>query len=312
MKHSISSASRTIRGLLRDRAGAAAILFGFAAVGLMGTAGLTIDIGRVYAAKKAFNADTRAAAMAGAHALSQNNATLNTVTTAVTAWKTANPSTGVTVTNTAVSANKVTSNTSNGGGIFSNVPNVAITASTLSSNSAALGGGLYLTATNVAWGALIINSTLGQNIASNQGGGIYALSVNCALDYVTVNINKAAPVSAGGGGGGIYSNGSNLTFENTILAGGTTATGGNFASSGGTALSYGHNLSSDTTTNSFFAATDLKNVNPLLGPLASNGGFTLTYALLAGSPALNKSDGTGPTVDQRGAVRGNPSNIGAY
>src|ERR1700704_557817 len=103
MKYSISSASRAIRGLLRDRTGATAILFGFAAVGLMGTAGLTIDVGRVFAAKKAFNSDTQAAALAGAHALSQNKAPLGTVTAAVTAWKTANPSSGITVASTAVS-----------------------------------------------------------------------------------------------------------------------------------------------------------------------------------------------------------------
>ena len=103
MKHPISSACLTIRGLLRDRAGATAILFGFAAVGLLGTAGLTIDVGRVFAAKKAFNSDTQAAALAGAHALSQNNATLGTVTAAVTAWKTANPASGITVASTAVS-----------------------------------------------------------------------------------------------------------------------------------------------------------------------------------------------------------------
>ena len=49
------------------------------------------------------------------------------------------------------------------------------------------------------------------------------------------------------------------------------------------------------------------NIDPLLGPLAENGGITLTHALLAGSPAIDAGDpaavagmGTVPMFDQRG------------
>ena len=48
MKRSLSSAPRGLRGLLRDKAGATAVLFGFMVVGLMGTAGLTFDVGQVF------------------------------------------------------------------------------------------------------------------------------------------------------------------------------------------------------------------------------------------------------------------------
>ena len=34
--------------------------------------------------------------------------------------------------------------------------------------------------------------------------------------------------------------------------------------------------------------TDLVNTDPLLGPLADNGGPTLTHALLPGSPAIDQ------------------------
>jgi hypothetical protein len=45
-------------------------------------------------------------------------------------------------------------------------------------------------------------------------------------------------------------------------------------------------------------------VNPLLGPLANNGGFTQTHALQAGSPAIDKGLNAGcPTEDQRGESR---------
>ena len=42
----------------------------------------------------------------------------------------------------------------------------------------------------------------------------------------------------------------------------------------------------------------------LTGPLAENGGPTLTHALLAGSPAINAGDDSAcPATDQRGVAR---------
>jgi hypothetical protein len=59
------------------------------------------------------------------------------------------------------------------------------------------------------------------------------------------------------------------------------------------------------------------NVDPLLGPLAANGGPTLTQALLPGSPAIDAvpSSGAGcPPTDQRGVIRpqGPACDIGAF
>ncbi|MGH2676523.1 MAG: choice-of-anchor Q domain-containing protein, partial [Actinomycetota bacterium] len=59
------------------------------------------------------------------------------------------------------------------------------------------------------------------------------------------------------------------------------------------------------------AGGDLLDVNPLLGPLADNGGPTQTHALLAGSPAIDAAGPGSPSTDQRGAPRGTPD-IGAY
>lgn len=56
-------------------------------------------------------------------------------------------------------------------------------------------------------------------------------------------------------------------------------------------------------------------VDPRLGPLADNGGLTLTQALLPDSPAIGMGARNGaPDVDQRGVVRpdGNATDIGAY
>ena len=92
-------------------------------VGLMGTAGLTFDVGQVFVSKKEFNAATQAAAMAGANALLANNASLTTVTAAVTAWNTANPpvKVAITSTNVAVSCNTATANLPTCNGTTSNV-----------------------------------------------------------------------------------------------------------------------------------------------------------------------------------------------
>ena len=65
-------------------------------------------------------------------------------------------------------------------------------------------------------------------------------------------------------------------------------------------------------------STDQQNVNPLLGPLAANGGPTATHALLPGSPAIDKGDPLSitplnpPATDQRGYPRVGPVDIGAF
>ena len=91
MKRPISFVARSIRSLWRDRQGSTAILFAGMAAGAVGLAGLTIDVGRVYAAKSGFEAATEASALAGAYALSASNATASTVQAAVTSWNTAHP-----------------------------------------------------------------------------------------------------------------------------------------------------------------------------------------------------------------------------
>jgi hypothetical protein len=52
--------------------------------------------------------------------------------------------------------------------------------------------------------------------------------------------------------------------------------------------------------------------NPLLAPLASNGGPTQTMALLAGSPARNAAIGSTATSDQRGSPIVGVPDLGAY
>jgi hypothetical protein len=65
----------------------------------------------------------------------------------------------------------------------------------------------------------------------------------------------------------------------------------------------------------FAGASDLVVADAGLGPLADNGGPTLTHALLAGSPAIDAADdGICPATDQRGVTRpqGAACDVGAY
>jgi hypothetical protein len=69
-------------------------------------------------------------------------------------------------------------------------------------------------------------------------------------------------------------------------------------------ISSGYNLE-DADSCNFNQATDLPNItDPKLDVLADNGGQTLTYALLPGSPAIDGADsGQCTATDQRGAPR---------
>ncbi len=102
--------------------------------------------------------------------------------------------------------------------------------------------------------------------------------------------------------------GNSVTVKNTLVANSGSA------NCTGTITSLGHNLDSANTC-AFAAAGDLPNTDPLVGPLANNGGPTLTHALLRGSPAINAGANDGcPTTDQRGVRRPQRGvcDIGAY
>ncbi len=114
------------------------------------------------------------------------------------------------------------------------------------------------------------------------------------------------------GGGGIFNFGT-ATLENTILADSSCV---------GTLTDGGHNLDSGTSCGFGTSNNSLSGVDPMLGPLADNGGPTPNHALPAGSPAVDKGGSFGATTDQRGSPRpsdfadvenlGDGSDIGAF
>src|SRR5207245_954966 len=141
----------------------------------------------------------------------------------------------------------------------------------------------------------LTNSTVSGNSAY-YGGGIYnrgTLSMNsCTIAF---NTEPA-------GHGGVYSYGATLTTRNTIMADNRDPSGsGDFS---GTITSAGHNLLQNPTGATIVGdpTGDIYGVDPLLGPLADNGGPTLTHA--AGSPVVDLGDNTNaPATDQRGFPR---------
>lgn len=233
----------------------------------------------------------------------------------------------VNITNTTVYSNTAYSF---GGGIFKwGSGGLTLTNSTVYSNTAGFdGGGIF----NFG-GLTMINSTLSGNTANRDGGGI-ANQGAASLLNATITNNQADGNFDGIGTGGGISNTGTFNFSNTILAL-NSETQLVFFNKGvhivpfpgecaGTLTSFDYNLltyyDSSHCTISGSTGNTLFNTDPLLGPLANNGGPTLTHALLPGSPAINRipngTNGCGTTIttDQRSTPRpiGAGCDIGAF
>ena len=103
------------------------------------------------------------------------------------------------------------------------------------------------------------------------------------------------------GNGILYSGGGTATVSNSIVSSDNFTTNRGGEEFGAPITSLGNNIDSANSCG-FDQPTDQPNTNPLLGPLADNGGPTKTRALLAGSPAIDKGDTT-LAFDQRGVSR---------
>jgi hypothetical protein len=253
-----------------------------------------------------------------------------------------------------------------GGGIYSNAGTVTLTNSVFAGNSAYLGGGIAneiasdssstLKATNCTFSgnsafgggglhnegtASLTNCTVSGNSANtlDTAAGIETSAVNSPASTTLVNCTVAGNTNhyAAGPGGlfaGRYGTAqATVTLQNTIVA---NNSGNQFGTAGasvgpGTFVSQGHNLSSDSSGNSFAASTDLHGLDPLLAPLGNYGGplagapgsqqVVPTIALLPGSPAIDSGsdalavdpDGHPLATDQRGFSRFTSTvDIGAF
>ena len=229
--------------------------------------------------------------------------------------------------NVAQTSGALTTAQANGGAISSdNGSTVTITGSTFDHNQAIGSDGT----TNRIGGALasrgttnLTNVTFSDNSALTDGGAIHHQIGTLSLNHVTVAGN-----SAGQSGGGIAVTSGTTNLKNTLIATNTATTSNPDVQ--GAFVSQGHNLIGLVGTatglthgaNGNIVGTSTA-INPLIGPLANNGGPTQTRALLVTqdaqtselifSPAVDSGDNVGaPAFDQRGLVRiANGKNSGA-
>ena len=235
----------------------------------------------------------------------------------------------MTLTDTTVSNNHTgNANTSSfsgtagsGGGIFNNatltVINSLISGNTTGDSAAgsnSTGGGI----SNL--GALtLLNTTVSGNstgAGASMGGGIFSFTT-----ATLVNCTITKNVSLNGFGNGITGNNGNYFVGNTIIAGNGPSGNGpdlkNVLFTTPTYNSLGHNLIGNAEGITAFnvsgdqTGSTASPLDPHLGPLANNGGPTMTHALLTNSTALDAGDNSlaedrtdNPLVtDQRGAQR---------
>jgi len=197
----------------------------------------------------------------------------------------------------------------------------AITGSTISGNTAFQGGGVSI---RTAAGSLTLSdSTISGNQAQSSGGGVYENSSALIVQNSTIAFNRAIGLGSVMGilGGGFSCFRGSLDLTSTIVAQNSAKEGHPDLDSTNTAISAAFcligsidgadNFTADSTT------LGLLGLDPLLAPLAFNGGPTQTHALKKGSPAINHgSNPGGLTSDQRGAPfarqLGPAVDIGAY
>jgi hypothetical protein len=175
------------------------------------------------------------------------------------------------------------------GGAIGNAGAAALTNCSFSGNSTGYGGA-------GGWGQ---RGRTGATGPDGTGAGIYNQN-NLDLVNCTISTNRV--------GGGVINASSSVHLLNTLLAANIPA------NCSGVITDAGHNLSSDSSC-AFTGAGSMNNVDPKLGPLADNGGPTLTMALLPGSPAIDAGSAVGaPATDQRGVPRpqGHSVDIGAF
>ena len=176
------------------------------------------------------------------------------------------------------------------------------------------GAGLYLVAPIDAPGTPlnIANSTFSgngtpANIGASAGAGITLSGGRLQLRNSTVYGN---PVAAPGGpplvGGGIYvrSGDNHLDMESVLVAGADVVREIDLDAAANS-IRARHSLIQTTPASGTFNAGDSENlsgIDPLIAPLAANGGYTATHAIAPNSPARDRGDNIFPllSTDQRG------------
>ncbi len=184
------------------------------------------------------------------------------------------------------------------GGLYVAGDDVKIVQSTIGNNSAlggesARGGGMIVNGNGTA---LVRLSTVSGSTTTGSGGGVYT-ERGTEVEDITLFANQAAVA------GGYYQAGTEgTTVSGSVLTGNYgAAPTTDFAVVAATVSSAGYNLfGTELPRGVLRSTTDQLTDVPKLGPLADNGGQTLTHRPLSGSPAINGGRPTtaGSAIDQ--------------
>jgi CSLREA domain-containing protein len=206
----------------------------------------------------------------------------------------------------------------NGGGIHVGQGSADIGASTISGNTASQnGGGIYfLEAPDANAQARLVNVTVDGNNAVGEGGGIYV--ANGQMNAYSTTVTRNQVVSVGPLAGGLHRASGVLNFRGGAFSGNRRATEPRLSDCGGAMSTFGRSVIGAVRAGCTVAVGSgvlVQNVQTLdadpalLGPLAANGGPTLTafplgVFLLDSYQAADCVDHQAPLVlDQRGVKR---------
>src|SRR5262249_6157223 len=205
--------------------------------------------------------------------------------------------TSLTMTDCVVSGNHADGGrivTGAGGGLSASVSAPSsVSGCTFSHNTAHLGAGVAVNSSTNPF--TIRNSTISGNWAMASGGGV-ACSGTVVIHNSTIAFNQAGLDGTSGGGGIVARQGGptpgSLRLESTIVAHNSDAGGHPDLAPDTTPITATNCLIGSTPGASNFTADavtlQLLGLDPLLAPLASNGGPTQTLALKKGSPCIDR------------------------
>ncbi|GAB5403669.1 MAG: hypothetical protein Aurels2KO_19000 [Aureliella sp.] len=209
-------------------------------------------------------------------------------------------------------------NRSNGGGaVFVSDADYLVKNSSFVGNNSNFSGSAILTAGEAS--GLVVNSTFSANVSGSNAGTLFVQTAGteeATMRVINSTIVGEDAVLPGSNGVGLqaFSSGSSravIEVGNSIIADNSH---GNAVFGGGQAeiISRGNNISDDGSV--AFIPTDdfdLTGENPLLGALSTHGGSTFVYALLPGSPAIDRGNGL-LAVDEGGVQLLNDQRDGAF
>ena len=205
-----------------------------------------------------------------------------------------------------------------GGGAFLYGTATTTTDSTISGNTAQGGSGIF----SVDSPFQLANSTVSGNSSTApppNGGGAIALYAGAQIPAAIQSSTITGNTAAANAGGVVLAGGAALALQSTIVAnssGGTTVDIASVGQVAGVVTASNSLVENPGTSGVTAAGANLVGVDPVLGPLANNGGTTFTHLPLITSPAINAgANPTGVAFDQRGTpfarVSGPAADIGS-